>query len=316
MLQKIVIIVSTLFVLNALGQKAEVTLSVDPLSVEVGGVFTLTVKSSVQGEVEIDNLPSSFVYGYDVMNGMEQEMDYNTGNVITYYFLSQTGAIGKPGKFSIGPAYIKKGNKTYKSNKVTISVGNKTQMSSGDITKQQLNDPAFGIIQTKKSTIYEGEPVLVTARVYSKFEPTYLDGYLKYELKGSIDKHVIANSNKIIVKMEQFKGEEYYAFEYDKNLILRNHYLRDQTGDALDGKPRFSQPASAMHAAVAAAIPTSYLEPDPCSPGQPQLQLSQELAKDNTGRLATTTGYQRVLSRCCQIEGMAKPVRVERITEG
>jgi len=220
MVQKIVAILSTLFVLNALGQNAEVILSVDPLSVEVGEAFTLSVKSSVQGEVEIDNLPSSFVYGYDVMNGMEQEMDYNTGNVITYYFLSQTGAISKSGKFTIGPAYIKKGSKTYKSNKITISVGNKTPMSSGDVTKQQLNDPAFGIIQTKKSNIYEGEPVLVTAKVYSKFEPTHLDGYLQYELKGSIDKHAILNSNRIIVEMEQFRNIEYYAFEYDKNLIF------------------------------------------------------------------------------------------------
>jgi hypothetical protein len=220
MLQKVVVIVITLFVLNALGQKVEVILSVDPLSVEIGELFTLSVKSSVQGEVEIDNLPRSFVYGYDVMNGMEQEMDYNTGNVITYYFLSQTGAISKTGKFTLGPAYIKKGSKTYKSNMVTISVGNKTQMSSGDVTEQQLNDPAFGIIQTKKSTIYEGEPVLVTAKVYSKFEPTYLDGYLQYELKGSIDKHTIVNSNRIIVEMEQFRGKEYYTFKYDKNLIF------------------------------------------------------------------------------------------------
>ena len=220
MLHKVTTILCILFVLNTLGQKAELILSVEPLSVEVGEVFQLSVKSNIQGEVEIDNLPSSFVYGYDVMNGMEQEMDYNTGNVITYYFLSQTGAISKPGTFTLGPAYIKKGSKTYKSNTISISVGNKTQMSSGTITEKQLNDPAFGIIQTKKSTIYEGEPVLVTAKVYSKFEPTYLDGYLQYELKGSIDKHPIKNSNRIIVDREQFKGREYYTFEYDKNLIF------------------------------------------------------------------------------------------------
>lgn len=202
------------------GQSADVKLSVEPKSADVGEVITITVRSNVQGQVEIDNLPSSFVQGYDVMNGMEQEMDHNTGEIITYYYLAQTGAFGKAGKYTIGPAFVKKGNKAYGSNKVTISIGDKTQMSSSTVTADQLNEPAFGVIQTNKSVIYEGEPILVSAKVYSKFNPSHLDGYRGYEMNGAVDKNAVGNPSRIVVERERFKGKDLYTFEYDKNIIF------------------------------------------------------------------------------------------------
>ena len=202
------------------GQKANVHLSVEPKSADVGEIITITVRSNVQGEVEVDNLPSSFVHGYDVMNGMEQEMDHNTGEIITYYYLAQTGAFGKSGKYTIGPAFVKKGNKSYSSNKVTISIGDKTQMSSGTVTADQLKDPAFGVIQTNKSTIYEGEPILVSAKVYANFNPSHLDGYRAYEMTGAVDKNAVGNPSRIVVEPERYRNKQMYSFEYDKNIIF------------------------------------------------------------------------------------------------
>lgn len=211
-----------LFILTFIcwGQKANVQLSIEPKSADVGEVITITVRSNVQGEVEIDNLPSSFVHGYDVMNGMEQEMDHNTGEIITFYYLAQTGAFGKAGKYTIGPAFIKKGNKSYSSNKVTITIGDKTQMSSGNVTASQLKDPAFGVIQTNKSVIYEGEPILVSAKVYANFNPSHLDGYRGYELTGAVDKNPVGNPSRIVVEPEQFRNKQMFSFEYDKNIIF------------------------------------------------------------------------------------------------
>jgi hypothetical protein len=202
------------------GQSPKVVLSIDPCRAEVGEIFTITIKSNVQGEVEVDNKPSSFVPGYDIMNGMEQEMDPNTGDVITYYYLSQTGAIGKPGKYTIGPAFIKRGNKVYQSNTVEIVVGDKTQMTGSEVTSAQLKEDAFGIIQTNKKTIYEGEPILVSAKVYSHFDPSHLAGYRSYSMKGAVDRQPVGNSQRIIVEREKFKGIDLYAFEYDKNIVF------------------------------------------------------------------------------------------------
>ena len=104
---------NTLFILlcaHLRAQKPLVIFQVEPKSAEVGEMLTITVKSNVQGEIDID-FPSGFVHGYNVMNGMEQEIDYTTGKVITFYYLTQTGAMPKSGTFKFGPAYIKKGNK-------------------------------------------------------------------------------------------------------------------------------------------------------------------------------------------------------------
>ena len=203
-----------------LAQQAEVELTIEPSSVEVGEIFTITVKSNVEGKIEIDNLPSSFVHGYDVLNGMEQEMDYSTGEVITYFFFSQTGAIGKKGKYTIGPAYIKKGNKTYLSNTVDISIGEEVDIPTTDVTAKQLKDPAFGVILTNKKTIYEGEPIVIIAKIYSRFEPTHLEGYQTYEIPGTIDKAKLVGGKRIIVEREKYKSQSFYAFEYDKNVIF------------------------------------------------------------------------------------------------
>lgn len=203
-----------------LAQDPEVTLSIDPVSADVGEIITITIKSNMQGDVEIDNLPSSFVQGYDVMSGMEQEMDVNTGKVITFYHVSQTGAIGVKGNYTIGPAFVKKGNKTYSSNTVKVEIGEKTKMTNLVVTNEQLKDPAFGIIQTNKTIIYEGEPIIISAKIYSHFEPTHLEGYRSYNLPGTIDRSKLGNSKRIVVEEEFFKNYKLFSFEYDKNIIF------------------------------------------------------------------------------------------------
>ncbi len=216
-----IILISYIFFAQFIfAQKPEVVLTIEPQNADVGEIFTITVRSNVEGQIEIDNLPSSFVHGYDVLNGMEQEMDYNTGKVITYYFFSQTGAIGKKGKYTIGPAYVKKGNKTYPSNTVDIEIGGNSPMVSTDVTSDQMNSPAFGVIETNKKTIYEGESLIIGAKIYSRFEPTHLEGYQSYEIPGTIEKAKLAGGKRIIVDREKYKGEVFYAFEYDKNVVF------------------------------------------------------------------------------------------------
>lgn len=203
------------------GQSSQaVTLSVEPRSVDVGETVIIEVKTTVYGDLDIDNLPSCFVMGQNMTESMSTKIDHNTGKVINYYELRRTGAFAKAGKYTIGPAWINQGNKSYKSNTVVITVGDKTDMISSDITNQQLKEPAFGVIQTSKSVLYEGEPVLVSAKVYTHFNPTYLERYVPYNMKGAIDKHPVGNSNVTKTSMEQFRGMNLFTFEYDRNVIF------------------------------------------------------------------------------------------------
>lgn len=202
------------------GQNPKVTLTISPADAEIGETITITVKTSVRGEVEIDNLPSSFVYSYNVLTGSEQSMDHNTGVVTTYYYMSQTGVISKPGKYTIGPAFVKSGSKTYSSGKVTVSIGQQVPMNLGTVSAQQLKDPALGIIQLNKTTIYEGEPVLAEAKVFAKYNPTNINDYRSFSIKGALETHSLQGNKDIRVVQERFKGNKYYSFEYDKQLIF------------------------------------------------------------------------------------------------
>lgn len=203
----------------SLAQKNKVVFSIEPRSVAVGEVVVLEIESTIQGEIEIDNLPSSFVQSQGSQSNFRTDIDVNTGKIITYYQFLQTGAFSRAGKYTIGPVFIKQGNVTYSSNKVVVHVGESADMISSELTAQQLRDPAFGVIQTNKTTLYEGEPILVNAKVYARFKPTYIERYTPYAMKGGIDSHPIGTGDPKI-SMEQFRGMNTYSFEYDKNLIF------------------------------------------------------------------------------------------------
>ena len=219
------LIIHSVFLFVALcsfGQKPIVILEVEPKEAEVGEMLTITVRANVQGEIDVD-LPSGFVHGYEIMNGMNQEIDYNTGKVINYFYLSQNGAMPKAGTFKFGPAYVKKGNKVYRSNTVTVTIRkeNTAPVTNGnEITAKQLRQPAFGIIEKSKSVIYEGEPLILNAKVYSIFDPSHLEDYQEYKLDGALDKHDITTSSRITVREEKIKRTSYYAFEHDKKVIF------------------------------------------------------------------------------------------------
>ncbi len=205
-----------------MAQRPVVSLEVEPKTAEVGEIITITVKSNVQGEIDID-FPPGYVHGYNMMNGMDQEIDYATGKVISFFYLSQTGAISKPGTFKIGPAYIKKGNKVYKSNSVSITILKENASvtnGSDQITNKQWNQSAFGVIEKSKNTIYEGEPLIVNAKVYSRFSPSHMEDYQEYSIDGVLDKHAVTTSSRILVEEETHQRKTYYTFEYDKKVIF------------------------------------------------------------------------------------------------
>ena len=206
---------------QSLAQRPLVLLEIDPKEAGIGEALTITVKSNVEGEIQID-LPSGFVHGYNVMNGMEQEIDYNTGKVISYYYLSQTGAMPKAGTFKFGPAYVKKGNKVYRSNTVMVTIrkDNTPSFSGEELTAKQLRQPAFGVIEKAKSEIYEGEPIVLSARIYSRFEASHLENYMPYELDGVLDKHEIGNSSRILLEEKRIKNVRLFTFEYDKKVVF------------------------------------------------------------------------------------------------
>lgn len=219
MLNRLLSISSILLFFYGYAQK-KVELSINPSSVEVGETFSITVKSNVQGELKFDKVPSSFIQDYNIRQGSSREMDVNTGNLKVIYFYTFTGVITTSGKYTIGPAYITNGSRSYASNEASITVGKRVPMSSGDVSTNQLEDPAFGLIQVNKKTIYEGEPLLILAKIYSTYNPSHVGAYTSYTVPGTTIKYPIGNTTSFKKSIEKFKGEDYFAFAYDKNVIF------------------------------------------------------------------------------------------------
>jgi hypothetical protein len=214
--------INLIIISTAMGQKPVVKIEVDPKVAEAGEPITITVKSNVQGEIDID-FPSAFVPGYSVFNGMEQETDFNTGKVITYYYYSQDGTIKKDGEYTFGPAFIKSGSKTYKSNTVNVTIRKEQVInSSGIISAKQMKQAAFGIVERSRKQLYEGEPLILNAKIYARFYPTHFEDYQTFMPDGTLEKQALGNNNKLVAEQEKVKGIEFYSIEYDRSLVFPN----------------------------------------------------------------------------------------------
>lgn len=258
--------INLILVSTAIAQKPVVKIEVDPKVAQAGESITITVKSNIQGEIDID-FPSAFVPGYSVMNGMEQETDYNTGKVITYYYYSQDGTIKKDGEYTFGPAFIKSGSKTYKSNTVNVTIRKEQVVnSSGTISSKQLKQAAFGVIERSKKQLYEGEPLILNAKIYARFYPTHFEDYQSYVPNGTLEKQVLGNNNKLVAEQEKVKGIEFYSIEYDRALVFPNRSGKLQIDPfklilkrGFEGVPIVSTVASVEVLPLPANAPASFI---------------------------------------------------------
>ena len=222
-MQKLFTYLFILINLVVFGQKNSVVLEVTPTNATVGEPLNITIKSTVQGNVEID-FPKNFTQGYDVMSGSNVEVDYSTGRSVSFYYLSQSGTISKAGTYKFGPAYIKKGNKVFRSNTVSVTI-QKEQVAtpaplSQNFSKQQLRQIAFGVIEKSKASVYEGEAVTINARVYAQFNASHIENYQTYGLSNVNDKHQLDDLSSIKIEPTRIKNRAYFTFNCDKKVVF------------------------------------------------------------------------------------------------
>lgn len=205
-------------------QKPNIQLSVNVKPIEVGQMVAFTVKSNVNGNISI-NLPTSFTEA-GVMNGMEQTMD-GSGNMIISISYTQQGVFSKPGKYTI-TASVKDKSKTYKSNDLSIVVRKKGdpkskknyEQSEEDISNSNLKEAVFGIIQKSKRKMYEGEPLILEAKIYSKINVTNIVQYQPFTIKGTVESFDIEKTDNVSINRENYKGNAFLTFSYGKLLVF------------------------------------------------------------------------------------------------
>lgn len=196
----------------SIAQKPVVALTSDKKEIGTNEHLNFTITANVEGSMKID-FPVEFEVDFGVMHGMEQKMD-PSGKIKTYYYMQQTGTFKKEGTYSFY-AYTTYRNKVYRSNKITIKVNE----ASIEDNKVNSNDPVFGFIQCKKTNVYEGEAILLKAKVFSYINIEYLEGYSDFKADLSMEEHAFPNG-RVEVEQTRVNGKDALAFEYGKQLLI------------------------------------------------------------------------------------------------
>jgi hypothetical protein len=200
----------------ALAQKPMVSLTVSDKKVTPNETVTFIVTTNLNGPVKVD-YPVEFAADYGLMHGMEQKMDPATGKIKTYYYVQQTGSFRKAGTYTL-IAHVKYQNVEYKSNKITVTV-----TDSGEDEEENLGynskEPIFGVIQARKTTVYEGEPVLLKARVFSRYDIYFLEAYKPFKADKNAEEHVFQNQRQR-VEETKYNGRTMMTFDYGKQLLF------------------------------------------------------------------------------------------------
>jgi hypothetical protein len=216
-------LISICFCFAAFSQKAKVELSASSTSVEVGETIAFKIESNIDGMHQIDNIPVTFINSGALVSSNYGHMDVNTGKFHQIFVNSEIGVFTKPGTYKIGPAYItSRSGKAYQSNTITVNVSKKVTLNNnGQVTAQQLRDPAFGVIQCNKTSIYEGESVVVGAKVYTRFQPTDVKNYNSFIQRKGIEFQALKNSSRQpTLNNDEYKGRDYLSFEHDRSLMF------------------------------------------------------------------------------------------------
>lgn len=197
-------------------QKPMVSLTVSDKKVAPDESITVIVTTNLNGTFTID-YPLEFGADYGVMHGMEQKMDPSTGKIKTYYYMQQSGSFKKEGTYTF-TALVKYGGANYRSNKVTITVS-EDENADDENLGYNSKDPIFGVIQAKKTTVYEGEPVLLKAKVFSRYDIYFLEAYKPFKADKNAEEHIF-QSQRQNVEETRFNGKTMLTFDYGKQLIF------------------------------------------------------------------------------------------------
>ena len=219
-MKTVLVIFYLVFGLSLIAQKQYIKLEVSETEPVNGQNITISVTTSVQGELEI-KFPDEFQKGYSQMNGMRQE--YVNGVSKTIYYKTLNGYFVKNGDFVIGPASIKSKTKSFKSNKLKVSV----KKSSKSAPQQKNNyrniktiKTLFGETQVSKPTIYEGEALYLNSKVYSKYPFENLSSYVPYKVHGKFEEVEYNDKKPLALVEETFNGEVFYTLELDNKVVF------------------------------------------------------------------------------------------------
>lgn len=213
-------IVFLLLSVQLFGQNEFVELDINPKDVEIGQSVTITIKTNVDGDLDM-SLPDEFIQSGAMQTGMSSSIEYINGRqkAIRYNYRTFTGYFEDVGTYLMGPVKVITRTKEYLSEEYKVRVTNRQNMMSDDPSKN-LNKMVFGIIQKSKKEIYEGEPLVVEGKVYSQVEILQVEDYSSFTFDGPAETKSLVASNQVSSAYEVINGKNLQTFKIGKTLIF------------------------------------------------------------------------------------------------
>jgi hypothetical protein len=216
----LVILIVTLNSIIAFAQEVSFTASAKNV-VAVGEQFRLSYQVNKQGK----NFNVNAMPGFRVLSGpnvsnsssisvVNGQVTKNITQSFNYVLMAE-----KEGKFTIPAASINVNGKNYKSNTLNIEVvkkGASSQQSANGNTIDPKN--LYLQISAPKRSVYLGEPVLVTLKIYSRVDLADLQNAEFPEYKGFYSQEIKTPDN-ITLQRENIKGTIYNTAILNKVLL-------------------------------------------------------------------------------------------------
>lgn len=210
-------LVTTIF---SWGQKPYIDLQIEPATSEVGQQVIIVLRTNWEGDLEFE-LPDEFNQSGGVQSGMSSSINYinNQAQVEKYSYQKISGFFEKPGQYKIGPAKLRTPSGELVSNAIVVNVIKPINMISEDPGKN-MNEPVFGIIQQSAKQIYEGESVLLEAKMYAQVDIIQIDRFKNLEFQGPSETELLHTSNEVDRDFEIIKGKDVLTFRAGKSIVF------------------------------------------------------------------------------------------------
>lgn len=201
-------------------QDAFVELEVNPKTIEKGQSISITIKTNVDGQMNM-NLPDEFIQSGAVQSGMSSSIVSVNGQQkrLQYVLQSFTGYFEEAGTYSIGPVVIQTKKGEVQSEPQSVRVIKRQNMISEDPSKN-MNQMIFGIIEQSKKELYEGEPLILEGKVYSQVDVLQVEAFNTFHFDGPSDNHSLTNPNQASSSYTVINGKNIQTFRMGKMVVF------------------------------------------------------------------------------------------------
>lgn len=209
------------------GQEVRFSGVVSKNKVAVGEQFQLTYSVNVNASGFTGPDLSAFnLYSGPNQSSSMQIINGAVSQSLTYYYVLSAK---KEGKFTIKPALLNVANGRVKSNEISIEVlkgnppttsQNSSKGQSGNqATASNTGDKLFIKAFLNKSSVYLGEQVTVTYKIFSKYGQISFSDLKLPTYNGFYTEDVpMTNNDKLVV--ENYNGSQYYTAELKRTLLF------------------------------------------------------------------------------------------------